>query len=197
MKIYHSSVLRPFGSLLRGLTVITLILAAILAFAILALFSAAGEWSPGLLRVALVQPLFLLPGALVLIVGLPIAWSAFTRCRGCYRAGPTDLEIRNGWPRQSVQLLRYADIRAIDLSRGPFMRLIGTTDLVIRSSQVPFQATLYGIRDAGELRESLLGRRDSLRELLVDGGGGLGALSQDMILERLARVLERLEKRLP
>ena len=92
---------------------------------------------------------------------------------------------------RSTRRLPYDAITSVETSRGPLMRLLGTSDLKIGVERAA-DAALYGVRGADEIRDHLLGRRDSLRELrkAEEEESSLRAV------ERLAKVLERLERRL-
>ena len=191
MKQLESSVLRPFGSLIHGLAIMSAFIAAFYGFTLLVQASQVHAWQPKLLTAATGEPLFLILAALVLLIGVPWVWSVFSKSRGTYRAGPTDLEIWSGLHWRELKSLRYADISDVELARGPLMRVLGTSDLKIHARAFPHLVTLHGLRDAEEFRRFLLERRDSLRSLEDDEK----ALSQEALLRRLASVLERLERR--
>lgn len=168
MKAYESSVLRPFGSLVHGVLILSLIAGVLWGFSILFLFGAAGRWRDAYVEQALVQPLFLGALALLAVIGLPTTLTVFARNRGSYRAGPTDLEVTAGWLHRETRWLQYKNMTEIDLVQGPLMRLLGTHDVKIRHGQYGAEVVLHGVRDARELRLHLLDRRDSLRDLEDD-----------------------------
>jgi membrane protein YdbS with pleckstrin-like domain len=191
MTTFRSSLFRPFGGLLKGSAILGLLLAGWMGFVATVMWSHERHPRPFLKAAVVRHPLFALPAALTLLIGLPTLAATFARSRGRYRLGPTELEIGEGWLGRSLKTVPYADIESVQTSRGPLMRLLGTSDLTIATGG-GFPTTLFGVRGADEIRDHLLSRRESLRELRK-------AEQEDSSLravERLSKVLERLEKRL-
>jgi membrane protein YdbS with pleckstrin-like domain len=161
MKVYQSSVLRPYGSLVRGSLVTSLAVGTVWAYSALQIYGLRGKWRPEFIPQALESPLFLALAGIVLLIAVPLVLTSFGQSRGTYRVGPTDLEIRSGWLHQTTRWIKLSTITQIELSQGPLMQLLATTDLKIRSAEAG-EVILYGIRDARDLRFHLLDRRDSL-----------------------------------
>ena len=190
MTTFRSSCFRPFGALLKGSVILGLLLAGWMGFVATVMWSG-GNARPFRKAGVVREPLFAGPAALTLLIGLPIVATSFARSRGRYRLGPTALEITEGWLGRQTRTLPYETIKAVESSRGPLMRLVGTTDVKIDVERAA-DVTLYGVRGAAEIRDHLLARRDSLLELKK-------AEEEDSALravQRLATILERLEKRL-
>lgn len=189
---FSSSIFRPFGSLIRGGLVLGLMLAGWAGFVATVMWTA--EKHPAPFRKAAVarQPLFAVPAALTLLIGVPIVAFSFAKSRGRYRLGPTELEIQRSFLGQESMTVPYASILTVDSSRGPLMRLLGTSDVHIVSKEAPYRFSLFGVRGAGGIREHLLARRDSLLELKKAEEEDSTARA----VERLTKVLERVEKRL-
>jgi membrane protein YdbS with pleckstrin-like domain len=188
MTTIRSSFFRPFGALAKGVAILTLMLAGWAGFVGTVMWSAEKNPRPFRKGAVVRQPLFAVPAALTLLFGVPIVAASFARSRGRYRLGPTELEVTEGWLGRSTRTVPYGDIDGVETSRGPLMRLLGTADLTLSGPGV----TLYGVRGAAEIRDHLLARRDSLRELRKAEEEDASSRS----VERLAKVLERLEKRL-
>jgi len=190
MTTFRSSAFRPFGALLTAATILGLTLAAWMGFVGTVMWS--NEKHPHPFRKAAVvrHPFFAIPAAVTLLFGLPLVLAAFTKSRGRYRLGPTELEITEGCLFRASKSLPYADITGVEVFRGPLMRLVGTTDLTVATTTGE-PLVLYGLRGASEIRDHLLARRDSLLELkkAEEDASALRAV------QRLAAVLERLEKR--
>jgi hypothetical protein len=114
-----------------------------------------------------------------------------------YEAGPTELVIRKGWIFRTTDSIPYVEVTRVERASGPLMRLCGIEDLKLCvSGRGPF-VTLYGIAGAGELRQYILDRRDALHEAVLEGEYSVAKTPQDMMFERLDRVLERVERHLP
>jgi membrane protein YdbS with pleckstrin-like domain len=165
MKSYQSSVLRPFGSLVRGTVTTSLILGMAWAYTVLMLYGERWKWRPEFLSQALVSPLFLAAVGIILMIAVPLVAAAFGKSHGRYRVGPTDLEITSGWLFRNTQWILLKNISNVELSQGPLMRLLGTADLKIHQRNYSSEVVLHGIRDARDLRVHLLDRRDSLQEI--------------------------------
>jgi len=191
MTVLRSSFFRPFGAMFKGVTILVLLLCAYAGFTATVMYTAEKNPKPFRKRAVYRHPLFAIPAAATLLIGLPAALGAFARSRGRYRLGPTELELTEGWLCRQSRTLPYAEIDSIETSRGPLMAILGTKDVVIKNSSfVP--VTLYGVRGADEIRERLIERRDSLRELRKSEEDASSA----RVVERLVKVLERVEKRL-
>lgn len=191
MTTIRSSFFRPFGALAKGVLVLALMLAGWAGFTGTVIWSKEKNPRPFRKLAFAREPVFAVPAALALLIGLPTVIAAFARSRGRYRLGPTELEVTEGWLGRSTRTIPYETIKAVGTSRGPLMRLLGTADLRIeirRSAEL----VLYGVRGADEIRDHLLARRDSLRELKKAEEEDATARA----VERLTKVLERLEKRL-
>jgi membrane protein YdbS with pleckstrin-like domain len=165
MKVYESSVMRPYGSLVRGILVLSLFVGVLFAFTLLVHYGGAGRWHSRFPGDALVSPLFLGGTGLFVLIHVPLMLAAFGQSRGSYRVGPTDLEITSGWLHRRTRWIQLRKISDIELSQGPLMRLLGTSDLKIRLADYPCEVLLHGVHDARDLRWHLLDRRDSLSEL--------------------------------
>jgi len=170
MKVYESSVLRPFGSLVRGVLTMSMVVGIVWALTVLLLYGASGRWCPEFIAQALTFPFFLGAVGMTLVIGMPITLNAFGACRGSYRMAPTGLEVWSGFLEKKMVAVKYQTISDITLSQGPLMQLLGTYDLTIYSSGVSVGtwATLHGIRNGIDLRLQLLERRDSLQALETD-----------------------------
>jgi membrane protein YdbS with pleckstrin-like domain len=165
MKTYRSSFLRPWGSLIHGAGVISLIVAAWFGFLWLVMHSPGRPWRQASWRILIEDPSFAVPAALVAAIGALIVLHKFGSHRGRYSAGARELEIRSGWVWQRTRFLRYADITSIELNEGPLMRLLRTADLEIVASAAPHHVILHGVPAGEVLRRFLLERQESLREL--------------------------------
>jgi hypothetical protein len=164
MKVYRSSVLRPFGSLVRGALTTSMIVGVAWAYCALLPYGERGRWRPEFMSQAIVSPLFLALVGVILLIAVPVVLSAFGQSRGRYRVGPTDLEITSGFLFQKTHWIPLKNISSVELSQGPLMRLLGTSDLKIHQRNLASEVVLHGIRDARDLRIHLLDRRDSLAE---------------------------------
>lgn len=191
MTVLRSSFFRPFGALFKGASILLLLLAGWAGFVATVMYTHEGNPKPFRKRAIYRHPLFAVPAAAASLIGLPATLAAFARSRGRYRLGPTEIEVTEGWLHRATKTLPYAEIDSIETSRGPLMAVLGTKDVVIKNSSC-FPITLYGVRGAEEIRERLLERRDSLRELRKSEEEASSA----RVVERLVRVLERVEKRL-
>lgn len=170
MKIYESSALRPFGSLVRGVLTMSMVGGVLWAFSVLFLYGASGRWRPQMPVEALTSPLFLGAVGVALLIGIPVLWTSVGESRGTYRMAPTELEIWSGFLNKKMVAVKYRDISGVGLSQGPLMQLLGTFDLTISApAACAFSlTTLRGIRNGPELRLRLLERRDSLQALESD-----------------------------
>jgi len=114
-----------------------------------------------------------------------------------YEAGATDLTVRSGGLWRTTRTIPIVEILRVETSSGPLMRLLGLEDLKVYVPGEALPVSLYGLAAGGEFRKHLLARRESLREAVLSGDLSVGKTPQDMILERLDRVLERIEQHLP
>ncbi|HLF93859.1 MAG TPA: PH domain-containing protein [Planctomycetota bacterium] len=165
MKSFRSSFLRPWGTILYGVSVLGLILAAWYGFLWVVIRTPGRDWRPIPWTSLFLEPAFISPAALIAIIGAWIVLYQSGSSRGRYRAGATELEVRSGWVWRRTQYLRYVDIKNIELRDGPLMRLVGTSDVEIWASEAPHRVLLHGIPDGEGFRRFLLDRRVSLKEL--------------------------------
>lgn len=101
---------------------------------------------------------------LVLLIGVGLgatAGVAFGRAawaRRTWSLGSTALELRRGVLVHRASSIPYYRIQQIDLERGPIERLIGLSQLVVRTAAATSDGTLYGLEpdDATRLRHRLL-----------------------------------------
>jgi membrane protein YdbS with pleckstrin-like domain len=191
MTVLRSSFFRPFGALFKGASILLLLLAGWAGFVATVMYTHEGNPKPFRKRAIYRHPLFAIPAAATLLFGLPLTACAFLRSRGRYRLGPAELEVSEGVFTRKTSSIPYADIQTIDRSRGPLMRLLGTSDLIVTWTAA-WPVTLFGVRGADEIRERILERRDSLRELRKSEEEASSA----RVAERLVKALERVEKRL-
>src|SRR6185436_16137718 len=115
MKVYQSSVLRPFGSLVRGSLWTSLAVGTVWAYSALQIYGTRGKWRPEFVQQTLESPLFLALVGIVLLIGVPLVLTAFGQSRGTCRVGPTDLEIRSGALHQSTRWIPIKSISQIEL----------------------------------------------------------------------------------
>lgn len=122
-----------------------------------------------------------------------------------YRVGAADLTVRRGVLWQRTTTIPLICISRIETSTGPVMRLLGLTDLVVVAilSREPRTGTietasvvLQGLRGGEEMRRFLLDRKESLGEAAIGGDDVIVSTPQDLQVHRLARAIERLERRL-
>ena len=134
--------------------------------------------------------------AVIFGIGALLIMNSVGSGRGRYEMRPTELAVTGGGLWRSTQTLPYVEITRIDTWSGPIMRMLGLADLKV-STAAGQSTTLYGLRDAEEARQALLDRRDRLHEDAVEGNFSVAKTPQEMIFERLDRVLERIEHHLP
>lgn len=190
MTSIRTSLLRPFAGLLRGLLLTGLLIGL---WAGVVSLTEIGTAKPRiLLRRAVKTNVFAVPAAIAGIIGLWTVLAAFGASRVRLAPGATELTVRRGWLWQSAESVPYAAIDAIQTATGPLGRLQDAADLQIRLNRAPYAVSLPGVKDAKEVVDFLLARRDSLRELRAGEG------PQDMqgVLERLASAVERLEQKM-
>lgn len=132
-------------------------------------------------------------GGLILIVGVGILCllSGLSLLRGRIDVGARDLVVHRGLLWRTTLTIPLLSLTTIEISSGPLMRLFGLADLKLAG------ATLYGIPQAGELKAFLLARRDALQEAVRSGELEVAQGPGELVQERLARAIERLEGRLP
>lgn len=114
-----------------------------------------------------------------------------------YELGTRDLTIHSGFLWRTSRTLPIMEIKRIETVSGPLMRPRGLADLRVFSKEAAMCVTLYGLRNATEARRAILERRDVLREAAMEGGLTHLENPRDLLFERLNRVLERIERRLP
>lgn len=136
--------------------------------------------------------------AVVVGTGLIFALLSLSLIRARYEVGATDIVIHHGLFWRSTRTIPILDILRIEAYTGPLQRWLGCADLhLLTPSQPVYPVKLCGIAGAEELRRHLLDRRENLRELLRSGDLGVSGTSGEILLERLAKAVERLEQRLP
>lgn len=116
---------------------------------------------------------------------------------GRYEIGATEILMETGTFWRKTRSIRILDVGRIEITSGPLMRLFGLSDVKLIVAGEPMAVTLYGIRDAAALRSNLLERQEGLREAAEEGDLSVARTPQEMIFERLDRVLDRIERHLP
>lgn len=106
---------------------------------------AAGAWPLG----AIVLPIAVAGGVLF----GRAAWS-----RRTWALRPRSLELHRGVVVQRATSVPYERIQQIDVERGPLERLLGLSQLVVRTAAATTDANLYGLSPAvaAQLRDQLL-----------------------------------------
>ena len=103
-------------------------------------------------------------GLLVLaVVAVPTAlFGRALWARRTWRLGRDALEVRRGLVVQRMSAVPYHRIQQIDVERGPLERLVGLSQLVVRTAAATTDATVIGLapEDADRLRAELLDRAD-------------------------------------
>ena len=89
------------------------------------------------------------------VMGARLAWSRWT-----WTAHDDALELRHGVFVAAASLVPYHRIQQIDLRRGPLQRLLGVSQLVLRTAAATTDASLpgLGVAQADDLRYELLKR---------------------------------------
>lgn len=106
-------------------------------------------------------PVGSLPLGVALVVA-PAAWRlpklAFDRWR--YELAETTLELRRGVLVHTHTAIPYFRVQHIDITRSPFERALGLSQLVVRTAAASTDATIPGVAeaDADELRRVILSR---------------------------------------
>ena len=106
-------------------------------------------------------PTGLAPLLAVLLVA-PIVWRlprlAFDRWR--YELAETTLELRRGVLVHTHTAIPYFRVQHIDITRSPFERALGLSQLVVRTAAASTDATIPGVAvaEADELRRVILSR---------------------------------------
>ena len=141
-------------------------------------------------------------GSLVVFSGIGLLVflrSIFMSRRTRYEIGASELVVQSGVIWQTTKTLPLLEITRIELTSGPLMRLFGLSDLRLHAGNVreSASATLLGLRDAEELKTYLLDRRETLRESALEGDYRPPNPTWDLLLGRLTRVVERLDRSLP
>jgi uncharacterized protein len=101
------------------------------------------------------------PAALVVLPAGIVAGAAFGRTawrRRTWALAPRALELQRGVVVQRATSIPYERIQQIDVERGPIERLVGLSQLVVRTAAATTDANLYGLSpgDADDLRQRLL-----------------------------------------
>jgi hypothetical protein len=129
-----------------------LVLVALVAVAEVLVRAADGPW-----------PLPPAVGPLVAaLVAAPVVWRlprlAFDRWR--YELAETTLELRRGVLVHTHTAIPYFRVQHIDITRSPFERALGLSQLVVRTAAASTDATIPGVAaaDADELRRVILSR---------------------------------------
>jgi membrane protein YdbS with pleckstrin-like domain len=78
--------------------------------------------------------------------------------RRTWHLAPRALELRRGVVVHRATTIPFERIQQIDIERGPLERLIGLSQLVVRTAAATTDAHLYGLapHDADRLREQLI-----------------------------------------
>ncbi len=101
------------------------------------------------------------PIAVVVVPGAIAAGALFGRAawrRRTWALRPLALELHRGVVIQRATSIPYERIQQIDVERGPLERLMGLSQLVIRTAAATTDANLYGLSPAvaDQLRDRLL-----------------------------------------
>ncbi|MGK2947869.1 MAG: PH domain-containing protein [Acidimicrobiales bacterium] len=101
------------------------------------------------------------PAAPVLALAAAAGGALFGRAawrRRSWSLGVSSLELRRGVVIQRASSIPYTRIQQIDVERGPVERLIGLSQLVVRTAAATTDGTLYGLapHDATRIRQHLL-----------------------------------------
>ena len=119
-----------------------------------------------------------------------------------YRVGATELTLQRGLLWRRTTTVPLTAITRIETSSGPLLRLFGLADLHVYASPPSGQGVrewptvcLRGLPEAEDARRFLLERRESLREAALRGDLSMGTTAQELLLQRLAGAVERLERR--
>ena len=101
------------------------------------------------------------PVAVVVLPAGVVAGVLFGRAAWRHRTwalAPRALELRRGVVVHRATTVPYERIQQIDLERGPIERLLGLSQLVVRTAAATTDAKLYGLSpgDADALRQRLL-----------------------------------------
>ena len=113
---------------------------------------AGGDWP---------SPLGLAPVLAALVVA-PVVWRlprlAFDRWR--YELAETTLELQRGVLVHTHTAIPYFRVQHIDITRSPFERALGLSQLVVRTAAASTDATIPGVAvaEADELRRVILSR---------------------------------------
>jgi membrane protein YdbS with pleckstrin-like domain len=197
MKTYRPAPSRVIGSLLGVLTTTAALSALWIPFC---------RWLQMLARLedrgrgSRLEEEIALYGILAAIVGLGLigVLASLSRFRARYDIGATEIVLRHGLLWQSTRTIPLLEILRIEVSSGPVQRWLGYADLNLWTAAQPaFPVRLCGIAGADELRRFLVERQERLREATRTGDAGMGRTTGELLIERLAGAVERLERRLP
>jgi membrane protein YdbS with pleckstrin-like domain len=101
------------------------------------------------------------PVALVIVPAAIVAGVALGRAawrRRTWALGPLALELHRGVVVERATSIPYERIQQIDVERGPIERVMGLSQLVVRTAAATTDASLYGLAPdvADRLRDRLL-----------------------------------------
>lgn len=101
------------------------------------------------------------PAAPVLALAIATGGALFGRAawrRRSWSLGTASLELRRGVVIQRASSIPYTRIQQIDVERGPIERMIGLSQLVVRTAAATTDGSLYGLapHDATRIRQHLL-----------------------------------------
>ena len=101
------------------------------------------------------------PAAVVVLPAGIVAGVLFGRAawrRRTWTLAPRALELRRGVIVQRATSIPYERIQQIDVERGPIERMVGLSQVVVRTAAATTDASLRGLApgDADELRQRLL-----------------------------------------
>jgi membrane protein YdbS with pleckstrin-like domain len=129
--------------------------------------------------------------ALIGGLGSLFVMSGLALLRNRCEIGAREVVLHQGFLWQSTTTLPIVSLSPIEVSSGPLMRLFGLADLTLAGQKV------YGIPKAEEVKAYLTARREALQESARSGEIEVGTGTAELVQERLARAIERLEGRLP
>ncbi len=129
--------------------------------------------------------------ALIGGVGMLFVMAGLTLLRNRYEIGALEIVLHQGFLWRTTTTLPIVTLSPIEVSSGPLMRLFGLADLTLAGTKI------YGIPQAHDLKAFLTARREALREAARSGEMDVAQGTAELVQERLAKAIERLERRLP
>lgn len=190
MKTYRTPLVRWIGSVLTTTTLTAL--AATGWFWFMKVMAFLNRLEPPVRRTRLEEQILGAGGlAVILGVGILFLLAGLSLLRTRCEVGARAIVLHRGLLWRSTHTIPLLSLTTIEVSSGPLMRLFGLGDLTLAGSK------LYGIPKAEELRSFLLDRRDALQEAARSGELDVAQGTAELVQERLARAIERLEGRLP